>query len=299
MSADDRRRELREAFVEARGFWSPLWEGLLELDPDFFEAYIAFSSVPWRSGPLEPKVKELIYLAMDAAATHLFEPGIRQHVRNAIGQGATAAELMEVLELTSTLGIHACNIGVPILVEELEAAGQSIDRELDDRRREVKADFEAKRGYWHPFWDDILALDRLPGGLELLDEDRHTDVAGVDAQRARQLEHLHELLACGPVPDRVAHVLADAGLEQVRGGGVHREQHQLLDLGLQRPVAPRHRREAEIGLEEVGVELEQPVPQRRPEAARLDERLAQLAAAVVGRHRISTAKSLAEPSTRG
>jgi alkylhydroperoxidase/carboxymuconolactone decarboxylase family protein YurZ len=156
---DDRRRALREAFIEARGFWTPLWDGLLELDPDFFEAYLSFSSVPWRSGPLEPKVKELVLVAMDAAATHLFEPGIRQHVRNAIGHGATAEELMEVLELTSTLGIHACNIGVPILVEELEAAGQSIDRELDERRLEVKADFEAKRGYWHPFWDDILALD--------------------------------------------------------------------------------------------------------------------------------------------
>ena len=156
---DDRRRELREAFIEARGFWTPLWEGLLDLDPDFFEAYLNFSSVPWRNGPLEPKVKELVLLAMDAAATHLFEPGIRQHVRNAIGHGATREELMEVLELTSTLGIHACNIGVPILVEELEAAGQPIERELDERRREVKADFEAKRGYWHPFWDDILALD--------------------------------------------------------------------------------------------------------------------------------------------
>ncbi len=31
---------------------------------------------------------------------------------------------MEVLELTATLGIHACNIGVPILVEELAPAGQ-------------------------------------------------------------------------------------------------------------------------------------------------------------------------------
>ena len=88
-----------------------------------------------------------------------------------------------------------------------------------------------------------LAVDRLPGRLELLHEDRHADVAGVDAQGARQLEHLHELLARRPVADRVAHVLADAGLEQVRRGGVHREQHELLDLGLERPVAPRHRRE--------------------------------------------------------
>ena len=82
--------------------------------------------MPWRKGPLEPKVKELVYIAVDAAATHLYVPGIRQHVKQAIKHGATAAEIMEVLELTSTLGIHACNIGVPILVEELEAAGQPI-----------------------------------------------------------------------------------------------------------------------------------------------------------------------------
>ncbi len=156
---DERRRELREAFVEARGFWTPLWDGLLELDPDFFAAYLSFSSVPWRAGPLAPKVKELVLIAIDAAATHLFVPGIRQHVRNAIEHGATREEIMEVLELTSTLGIHACNIGVPILVEELASAGQPLAGELSDRQRALKADFEAKRGYWHPFWDDVLVLD--------------------------------------------------------------------------------------------------------------------------------------------
>ena len=156
---DGRRRELRDAFIEARGFWSPLWDGVLELDPDFFEAYLGFSSLPWRAGPLDPKVKEFVYIAIDAAATHLFVPGIRQHIRNAIEHGATREEIMEVLELTSTLGIHACNIGVPILVEELEAAGQRLPRELSDRQRPLKADFEAKRGYWHAFWDDVLALD--------------------------------------------------------------------------------------------------------------------------------------------
>ena len=156
---DDRRKQLRDRYIEERGFWTPLWEGVLELDPDFFEAYIGFSSVPWRSGPLEPKVKEFVYIAIDAAATHLFVPGIRQHIRNALEHGATREEIMEVLELTSTLGIHACNIGVPILVEELEAAGQPLERELSERQRALQADFTAKRGYWHQFWDDVLALD--------------------------------------------------------------------------------------------------------------------------------------------
>jgi alkylhydroperoxidase/carboxymuconolactone decarboxylase family protein YurZ len=155
----DRKRQLRDEFIEARGFWSPLWDSLLELDEDFFEAYLRFSSVPWKSGPLEPKVKELVYIAMDAAATHMYEAGIRQHVKRALVHGATAAEIMEVLELTATLGIHACTVGVPILVEELEAAGQPLSRELTGRMEEIKADFERKRGYWNPFWDEMLLLD--------------------------------------------------------------------------------------------------------------------------------------------
>lgn len=156
---DQRRKDLRDRFIEARGFWSPMWQQLLEQDEAFFESYMSFSAVPWKGGPLEPKVKELIYIAVDSAATHLFVPGIRQHIKQALGHGATAAEIMEVIELTSTLGIHAANIGVPILVEELEAAGQPIDRELSARQEEIKEDFTVKRGYWNPFWDEMLWLD--------------------------------------------------------------------------------------------------------------------------------------------
>jgi alkylhydroperoxidase/carboxymuconolactone decarboxylase family protein YurZ len=155
----ERKRQLRDEFIDARGYWNPVWEGLLQLDEDFFSAYTQFSSVPWRSGVLDPKIKEFVYIAVDAAATHLFVPGIRQHIKQAIGYGATAQEIMEVLELTSTLGIHACNIGVPILFEELEAAGQAVPSELSERQEALKTDFTEKRGYWHQFWNEILLLD--------------------------------------------------------------------------------------------------------------------------------------------
>jgi len=125
MELTQRQRELREAFVESRGYWNEFWDGLLKLDPEFFQAYVDFSSVPWKSGPLEPKVKELIYIAIDAATTHLYEPGLRQHIRNALKHGATQEEIMEVLELVAVLGIHSCTLGVPVLMEELAAAQQS------------------------------------------------------------------------------------------------------------------------------------------------------------------------------
>ena len=81
----ERQLAIKADFERNRGYWNSFWDDVLVLDPDFFEAYTQFSSVPWKSGPLEPKVKELIYTAFDVAATHMFAPGLRQHIRNALG----------------------------------------------------------------------------------------------------------------------------------------------------------------------------------------------------------------------
>jgi alkylhydroperoxidase/carboxymuconolactone decarboxylase family protein YurZ len=70
---------------------------------------------------LEPKVKEMVYTAFDAAATHLYVPGLKQHLRNAVRLGATAEELIEVLEIVSVIGIHAAATAVPILADELRS----------------------------------------------------------------------------------------------------------------------------------------------------------------------------------
>jgi len=157
-----REQQLKDEFIRARGYWAEVWEDVLRLDPDYFEAYLRFSSVPWKSGSLAPKIKELIYVAIDASTTHLFEPGIRIHVQNALRHGATMQEVMEVYELTSVLGIHTCTIGVPILLEELALAGQGPrleGRELPEREAALKEEFIRVRGYWSELWDGVLALD--------------------------------------------------------------------------------------------------------------------------------------------
>ena len=90
--------------------------------PELFEAYVDFSSVPWRTGVLEPKIKELMYCAFDAAATHLYVPGLKLHMRNALRYGATAEEIMEVLEIVSVIGIHGAVVAAPMLEEALAQA---------------------------------------------------------------------------------------------------------------------------------------------------------------------------------
>ena len=106
----------------ARGDWNPLWDTLREWDPAFVEGYLTMRSVPFGKGPLDDRTKELVLIALNAATTHLYAPGVRRHIQNALKLGATREEILQVIELATVLGIHACNLAVPILAEELEKA---------------------------------------------------------------------------------------------------------------------------------------------------------------------------------
>lgn len=162
MALTEQQEQLKAEFIAKRGTWSEAWQGILELDPGFLAAYLKFSTVAWRENHnhLTDKIKELIFIAVDANATHLYLPGVRQHIKAALEAGATPQEIMEVLELSATLGIHAMNIGVPILVEVLEEKGlRTGPAPLNDYQERLKAEFTKNRGYWHSFWDEMLELD--------------------------------------------------------------------------------------------------------------------------------------------
>lgn len=153
---------LKEAFVAQGGTWTPAWETVLKTDPVYFAAYLRLRSVPVEKKKLPKKIQELILLAVDAACTTLYQPGIEAHTAAAIAAGASAEEIVETLQLSSVLGIHAMSVGVPLLMEVLEEQpGQtfSIDSELDAHQQELKADFRGKRGYWGPTWDALVRID--------------------------------------------------------------------------------------------------------------------------------------------
>jgi alkylhydroperoxidase/carboxymuconolactone decarboxylase family protein YurZ len=160
MDLTEQQRNLKDAFVRLYGAWGGQWESILRLDPGFFQAYLDLASVPWKKNHLEDKVKDFILITASAAATHLYRPGIAAHIEAAIRHGATREELTEVLELTSTLGIHAANAGVPVLLEVLAEEGlRDGSAPLDARREALKQDFRKNRGYWHETFDGLLELD--------------------------------------------------------------------------------------------------------------------------------------------
>ncbi|MFX0574431.1 carboxymuconolactone decarboxylase family protein [Nocardia nepalensis] len=110
-----RQRQLEATFVDKRGYWNAVWEGLLRLDEDYFEAYLNFSAHPWATEHLSPAMKELVYVAFDATASHLYRPGIEIHVRNALKLGATPQQVANVFTLLSTLGARTTSIAIRIL----------------------------------------------------------------------------------------------------------------------------------------------------------------------------------------
>ena len=156
---DPYRQRLKDEFTANRGYWAQLWDQVLEISPEYFESYMKLSSVPWKTGTLEPKVREFIYIAIDTATTHLHEQGTRVHIQNAIRHGATKAEIMEVLQLTSVLGVHTMTLGLPALVEVMRKLGRSSEiegGELTPRQEKMKADWIAARGFWAELPDYML-----------------------------------------------------------------------------------------------------------------------------------------------
>ncbi len=106
--------------MRAAGQWNAAWDPFYQIDPKWTEEFIA-SGVPVYAGTVfTPKLAELLSIAFDASITHMYAPGTRRHIANALKLGATMEEIMEVLKICVVEGIEACNLGIPILAEELK-----------------------------------------------------------------------------------------------------------------------------------------------------------------------------------
>ena len=103
------------------GAWNDVWDDFAELDPLWTEKFIDMGSLPMRSGVLDKTTIELIFIAVNASCTHMYAPGVRRHIRQALELGATKEQIMAVLQLVSAIGIHTLSLGAPILKEELAA----------------------------------------------------------------------------------------------------------------------------------------------------------------------------------
>ncbi len=85
-------------------------DALLELSPEAYEAFFAYCAVPWRTGSVRARVKELLAMACDATPTHRYLPGMRLHLANAVRLGAGRTAIQHALDIAAAAPPHP---GVP------------------------------------------------------------------------------------------------------------------------------------------------------------------------------------------
>jgi len=158
MMSTAQKEALKARVIAARRYWHPFHEALLELSPEYLEAYLNYNNAPFVSKHIEQKVCELIYVAIDASVTHLYASGMARHMGFAFEHGATDAEILETIQLTMLTTHMTHEAGIPMLVEELRKVDPDIDAklaELTPEQAELKASFIEATGYW-PACGDAL-----------------------------------------------------------------------------------------------------------------------------------------------
>lgn len=110
---DSGRQQLWDKHVGDDPFWQGFseelpgfLEAMLRLSPDIFTGFFEYCAIPWRSGTVRAKVKELAAMACDAAPSHRFRPGFRVHLKNAIKLGVGRAAIFQALDIAAAAPEH-------------------------------------------------------------------------------------------------------------------------------------------------------------------------------------------------
>ena len=141
----------------------PWLDAMKALAPEHYARMMAFYSTMHQPGHLSEKLRHLLWIAVDAVPTHIYTPGIELHARLAIDHGASVEELVEALEIASTISERSFTHALPVVIEAARAAGAAVPdtaRPLTAAEEGVRSAFAAREGAWPSSLD--LALRLLP-----------------------------------------------------------------------------------------------------------------------------------------
>jgi alkylhydroperoxidase/carboxymuconolactone decarboxylase family protein YurZ len=120
------QQALRDAYVAQFGDWPDFCELWLRADPGYFAAMLDLLAVGRQVGGLDEPSRCLISLALNGCFTALNPHGLRLQIRRALQLKIDRREILQVLQMTAHLGVHACAIGVPLLMDAIDqTAGKS------------------------------------------------------------------------------------------------------------------------------------------------------------------------------
>jgi alkylhydroperoxidase/carboxymuconolactone decarboxylase family protein YurZ len=202
--------------------WAPSLDRLRDWDPQGAESLVRAGASPWTSGVLPRKEIELISLALYCACTNLNEAGTRRQVRAALDAGATRDEVLWVLKGGAAMALHSCSLGVPILLEEMKAAGVTVSG--GPKPETPACDRMKAMGQWNAAWDPFYELSPrwteeflafgvglyvgdlfTPRFIELISIAFDASVTHMYAPGVRR--HVKGALAAGATPEEIMAVL--------------------------------------------------------------------------------------------
>lgn len=107
-------------------------EAIAAADPDFFELMSRSLAVAWDRGDLTPGECHLICIAIDATATHLYQPGFELHVREALSLGVPVEQIVAVLQLCALVGLRGLRVGLDAYAAALTQTGEAMHNQEEN-----------------------------------------------------------------------------------------------------------------------------------------------------------------------
>ena len=142
----------QDQFKQLAGTPARPWQvALARLSPKLFGRLTGVYEQSFADGRIPHKLRHLIWIAVNALPTHLYPVGVALHAREAMKHGASVSEIVEALEIASTVGERSLKVTLPIILEELQAAGLArpdTSRPLTREAQAVKGSIHRSR--WRP-----------------------------------------------------------------------------------------------------------------------------------------------------
>jgi AhpD family alkylhydroperoxidase len=123
---EKRKKALRKAMSEERGYLQAHWAFMVEKDPDFIEAYNNLYTRGLNDGTTLP-IKTREFIAIAILAYRGLVDAVYEHGKRALRHGATKQELLAAIETTIIPGgapTFATGLRALMKIEEDEKKGQ-------------------------------------------------------------------------------------------------------------------------------------------------------------------------------
>lgn len=164
---DEFRTAVKQQVVAAgRGPFGGWWEALLEIEPELLRRVHLHLEVAEDNGPIDERLRHLIWTAVDGVVTHLYPRGLGVHARISLELGASVTQVLDALRIAASVSGRGYGRALPILLDEVERAGAP-GLQVADEARSVALRERLIRQFGADAPDWMLRDDELnPEGLE-------------------------------------------------------------------------------------------------------------------------------------